>query len=175
MKLLKKSIHQNIGNLENKTIFLRRSTRAITLHGEMILLLYTKRYDDYSLPGGGLDEGECLISGMTRELKEETGAKNIRDVKEFGIYEEFRPWYKEDFDVQHIVSYCYTCTIDKKLGESSLESYEISNGMKALWINIHDAISHNEEVMAKSNKKGFSIERETYLLDLIRKNMSFDR
>jgi hypothetical protein len=40
--------------------------------------------------------------------------------------------------------------------------------MKPVWINIHEAIAHNEETMASSEKKGMSIERETYLLHLIK-------
>jgi hypothetical protein len=39
--------------------------------------------------------------------------------------------------------------------------------MKAMWINIHDAIKHNEDVIKHSEKKGLSIERETFLLKRI--------
>jgi len=111
------------------------------------------------------------MNGMMRELREETGATNIKNIKPFGIYEEYRPWYKPDFDIQHIISYCYTCEIDKELGSATLESYEVNNGMKAVWINIHEAIKHNENTMATSEKKGMSIERETFLLKMIAKIM----
>jgi len=104
---------------------------------------------------------------MIRELREETGAQNITNISPFGIYEEYRPWYKIDFDIQHMISYCYTCKIDRVLGVSSLETYEIKNGMEAKWINIHKAIEHNLQIIASSEKKGMSIERETYLLKLI--------
>jgi len=164
MRHLHKSVHPEIQNLESKTIFERRATRAITLKGDDILLLYTERYHDYSLPGGGLDSNEDLVEGMIRELKEETGANNITDVAEYGIYEEYRPWYKPDFDVQHMISYCFTCNIDKELGDTNYEHYEVSNGMKPVWINIHKAIAHNEETIKNSKKKGMSIERETFLL-----------
>jgi ADP-ribose pyrophosphatase YjhB (NUDIX family) len=167
MKLLHTAKHPELGELDDLTCFERKATRAITLKGESILMLYTERYHDYSLPGGGLDDGEELIPGMIRELQEETGARNIRDIKEFGIYEEYRPWYKPDFDVQHMISYCYVCTIDEELGETNYESYEINNGMKAIWMNIHEAIAHNEKTIANSDKKGLSIERETFLLKLI--------
>lgn len=169
MKILKKTTHPKIDTLENKTIFQRKAARAIALSGNLILLLYTKRYDDYSLPGGGVDEGESLITGMTRELQEETGAQNVRDILEFGIYEEYRPWHKPDFDIMHMISYCYTCTVDEALGETSLEHYEVSNGMTPVWIDLDKAIAHNESVMAISDKKGMSIERETFLLRLIKK------
>jgi ADP-ribose pyrophosphatase YjhB (NUDIX family) len=172
MQILKTHYHPSITTLDEKSIFTRLATRSIVLQNELILLLYTARYDDYSLPGGGLDLKEDKIEGMRRELQEETGAQNIRNIQPFGAYEEYRPWYKPDYDIQHMISYCYTCEIDKELGAASMESYEIKNGMKALWININDAIQHNEKTMNSSTKKGMSIERETFLLKLIleRKN-----
>jgi len=53
-----------------------------------------------------------------------------------------------------------------------MESHEINNGMQAKWINIHDAIKHNENTMATSEKKGMSIERETFLLRLIAEDIA---
>ena len=171
MQNLKTHYHPELENLENKSMFTRLATRSIATQGTNILLLYTERYEDYSLPGGGLDVGEDKIEGMMRELTEETGAKSIRNIKPFGIYEEYRPWYKPDYDVQHMISYCYTCDIDKELGISNLESYEKKNGMKAVWFDIYEAIKHNKKTMATSDKKGMSIERETFLLELIVTNM----
>ncbi len=167
MQIIKTHYHSQITTLKDKSIFTRLATRSIAIQGDSILLLYTERYEDYSLPGGGLDAGEDQIEGMKRELSEETGAMNIQNIKPFGAYEEYRPWYKPDYDIQHMISYCYTCEIDKELGTANLESYETKNGMKAIWVNIHEAIQHNEKTMATSEKKGMSIERETFLLRLI--------
>ncbi|EGR2795152.1 DNA mismatch repair protein MutT [Vibrio cidicii] len=171
MRHLKTAVHPEIDHLDDKIIFKRNAARAICLDGEDILLLYTERYHDYTIPGGGLDEGEDVIAGMIRELQEETGATNIHNIKPFGIYEEFRPWYKGEANVMHMHSYCYTCNIDRELGETRFEQYEINNGMRPMWINIHQAIAHNEQTMAQSSKKGLSIERETFLLRLIAKEL----
>ena len=43
--------------------------------------------------------------------------------------------------------------------------------MKALWVNIHEAIKQNENIISTSEKKGMSIERETFLLQLIAKRI----
>ncbi|TRX54461.1 NUDIX domain-containing protein [Thalassomonas sp. M1454] len=170
MRLLKSTIHPDIAELvknQQGKQFNRKAARGIVLNGEDILLLYTERYHDYTLPGGGIDEGEDSITGLIRELKEETGAQNINVLSEFGLYEEFRPWYKDDFDIVHMESYCYVCRIADELLAPEFEEHEIQNGMKPVWMNIFDAIKHNEQTMAKSNKKGLSIERETFLLKLI--------
>ena len=150
MRLLKSTIHPDITDLSAKS-FTRKATRAIVLNGEDILLLYTKRYHDYSLPGGGIDDGESNIEGLIRELKEETGAHSVQNIQEFGLYEEFRPWYKHDFHIVHMQSYCYVCSIAEELQAPD----------------IHQAIAHNEHTIATSEKKGLSIERETFLLKLI--------
>lgn len=166
MKLLRTTIHADITDLSG-SLFTRKAARGIVLDGENILLLYTQRYHDFTLPGGGIDEGEEHIDGLIRELQEETGAHNITNIREFGLYEEYRPWHKGDFDIVHMKSYCYVCDIDHELKPTNLEAYEIQNGMTPVWKNIHQAIEHNEETIAKSPKKGLSIERETFLLKRI--------
>ncbi|EKO3550216.1 NUDIX domain-containing protein [Vibrio fluvialis] len=171
MRHLHIATHPEVEPLSQQRILQRKAARAIVLDGEDILMLYTERYHDYTLPGGGVDEGEDILQGMVRELEEETGAQNIHNIKPFGLYEEFRPWYKDDADVMHMVSYCFTCKIDRDLGDTNYEDYEIKNGMKPVWINIRDAITHNELTMAESEKKGMSIERETFLLRLIAKEL----
>lgn len=167
MQILRTYHHPDLSTLEDKTVFTRLAARAIAIVGNEILLLYTERYEDYSLPGGGLDGDEDRIAGMIRELTEETGAVNIRNIEPFGAYEEYRPWHKPDYDVVHMISYCYTCDVNKELGASSLESYEIKNGMTARWVDIHEAIEHNQMTLATSEKKGLSIEREIFLLEKI--------
>ena len=172
MRLLKTAFHpdvspEDITPASELTRIERRAARAIVLNGDKILLLFTQRYHDYSLPGGGIDEGEDKVAGLIRELQEETGAMGVRNVKPFARYDEYRPWYKSDADIIHMISYCYVCDIDEKLGDTAFESYEVSNGMEPLWVNIDVAIAHNEEVIANSDKKGLSIERETFLLRVI--------
>ncbi|WP_372760144.1 NUDIX hydrolase [Pseudoalteromonas sp.] len=173
MRPLKTLIHPSI-NINQGSQFTRITARAIAIHQQQILLMYTARYDDYSLPGGGVDAGETIEQGLIRELQEETGAQNIKLKKEFGLYQEYRPWYKDDFDIIHIKSYCYICSIDVTLGQAQLERYEQQNGMVAKWVNIHDAIAHNERTLASSDKQGLSIIRETYLLKEIAKQLQLN-
>jgi ADP-ribose pyrophosphatase YjhB (NUDIX family) len=172
MRLLKTAFHpdvspEDIALASKFTLIERHAARGIVVKGENILLLYTQRYHDYSLPGGGIDEGEDEITGLIRELKEETGAQGVRNVKPFARFDEYRPWYKANADIIHMISHCYVCDIDDVLGETAYESHEVSNGMTPLWVNIYDAIKHNEAVIANSDKKGLSIDRETFLLKVI--------
>jgi ADP-ribose pyrophosphatase YjhB (NUDIX family) len=169
MSILRSTIHPDVDTPNNN--FQRIATRGIITQGADILLIFTSRYHDYSLPGGGVNQGEDIVSGLLREVEEETGAQNIHNVVPYGIYEELRPWYKSNFDAIHMVSYCFTCEADRQLGTPRLEENEIKNGVSALWINIHAAIEHNLEVIAGNPKAGLSIERETYLLQKIAREL----
>lgn len=171
MRLLKKMLHKDISEIKGN-IFERKASRAIILDGNKILLMYTKRYNDYSIPGGGVDPDEDLIDGLKRELNEETGAKDIEVIKEFGIFEEYRPTHYEGYDLMHMTSYFYVCTINKELGAPNLEDYEISNGMTTIWIDIDEAINHNTKlIQSKDSKMGLSVERETFMLNLIKNEL----
>ena len=176
MRLLKTAFHPDIKLEDTKpdsdqTVVVRHAARGIVLKGDNILLLYTERYHDYSLPGGGIDDGEDEVAGLIRELKEETGARGIRNVRPFARYDEYRPWYKSDADIIHMISHCYVCEIDDELGETAFEAHEVNNGMKPVWMNIHEAITYNEYTIKNSAKKGLSIERETFLLKVIVKEL----
>ncbi len=172
MRLIRKYLHDDAKELANKSIFERTAARAIVIDGEDILLLYTKRYDDYSFPGGGVDPGEDITMGMIRELEEETGAKNIEVIAEFGIYEEIKPFWKKQYELIHMTSHFYICDIHKELGATNLEDYEIKNGMDAKWVNIYEAINHNRAVIeAQPESIGIYIDRELYMLEVVAKEL----
>ncbi|SIO96442.1 NUDIX hydrolase [Vibrio spartinae] len=150
----------------------RLASRAIVLNKQNeILALYTDRFDDYSLPGGGLRDGEDPIVGMVRELQEETGAYNVHNIQPLGIYEEFRPKGTEAGQVVHVVSYCYACKVADQLKEPTPENYEIQNGSHPVWLDIHQAIAHNEQALMDPSHHGENLGRETFLLRLAAKEL----
>lgn len=163
--------HKDIQEIEGR-IYKRRASRGIIVKDSKILLLYTERYNDYSFPGGGVHEGEDLVTGLKRELVEEVGAQNIQILSEFGYVDEFRPHNKATYDYMHMLSYFYICQIDEELQPAQLEKHEIANGMAPVWIDIEEAIEHNKQVMAKKEATmGLSIERETLALELVAKEL----
>lgn len=170
MKLLKKIVNPELDSLKGR-VFKRIAARGIILNDDKILLMYTKYYDDYSLPGGGVDSEEALIEGLKREISEETGARAIEVISEYGYIDEYRPYYKDDYDLMHMISYLYVCELKGELEEAQLEDYEIANGMKAKWVDINKAIQHNKKLMASKNSIGYSLERETYILECIKEDL----
>lgn len=143
----------------------RRAARGIVLRDDQILLLFTERYNDFSFPGGGVDDHEALLQGLHRELEEETGAQDIKVLSNFGFIEEFRPYRKPEYDLMYMISHFYVCDVALELQEVRMEGYEHANGMRPLWVNLHEAIAHNSDVMRRQDQKmGLSIERETFVL-----------
>ena len=51
-----------------------------------------------------------------------------------------------------------------------MESYEVANGMRPLWVGLEEAIAHNRGVMQRREQTmGLSIQRETLMLEHVRR------
>lgn len=166
MRLLFDLVHPRFP-AEPRAVLERVAVRGVVMRDRQLLLLYTARYDDYSLPGGRVDAGEDLHVALCRELEEETGARNVRVVAEFGRIDEARPHWGPH-DAMRMQSFVYVCVVDDELGASRMEDYEHANGMRPVWIDADEAIAHNRATMARAEAAmGLSIERETRLLERI--------
>lgn len=163
MTLLHTLVHPGVTRDGN--VLERQAVRAIIMRDQHILLLYTRRYDDYSFPGGGLAPGEEPIEGLRRELVEETGAANVAVAGCLGYLDEYRPPPKGGHDVLFMRSHFYLCRVEGELGAPAPEAYEVANGMVPRWIEISAASAHNRRVLeARPASMGLSIERETWML-----------
>lgn len=171
MKLLTELIHPELKTREGR-ILRRHAARGIVLRDDKILLLFTDRYNDFSLPGGGIDHDEDIHVALTRELEEETGARDIQVREHFGFIEEYRPHWKPEYDLMHMTSHFFVCDVAPELSAVRMESYEIANGMKPVWVAVQEAMTHNRMVMSRQEKTmGQSIQRETYMLERISREL----
>lgn len=170
MKLLKELIHPSLATQTGR-ILRRQAARGIVMRQQdQILLLFTERYNDFSFPGGGIGEDEDMERALSRELEEETGARDIRVNAYFGYIEEYRPYWRPDYDLMHMTSHFFLCDIAPELAEVRMESYEVANGMRPVWVSVEEALHHNLEVMSRQEKTmGQSIQRETFMLETIHK------
>ncbi len=167
MKLIKQLVHPEVKSFDGN-ILKRQAARGIVLRQQSILLLFTERYNDFSFPGGGLGPGEEPEVGLQRELEEETGARNVRVHSHAGFIEEYRPHKRAGFDLMHMISHFFVCDVDPELQATRMESHEVANGMRPLWVDLHEAIAHNRSVMQRQEKSmGMSIQRETFMLEKV--------
>ena len=164
MQLITEIVHPDLKSKQGR-VFRRHAARGIVIRDDQILLLFTERYNDFSFPGGGLDGDEDIVTGLKRELEEETGAREIQVLQHYGYIEEYRPYWKPQYDLMHMTSHFYQCEVAPQLEPVRMENHEIANGMRPVWINLYEAISHNEAVMQRQElSMGQSIQRETFML-----------
>jgi len=172
MQRITQLIHPDLASMDG-VILRRKAARGIVLRDERILLLYTERYDDFSFPGGGVDPDEDIHAGLRRELEEETGARDVTVQQDYGFIEEYRPHWKPEYDLMHMISHFFVCDIAAELAEVRMESYEVANGMRPLWMGLDEAIAHNQAVMdSRARSMGQSIQRETFMLQYVRNDQN---
>jgi len=69
---------------------------VLPLNGQLLLTFQAGIFDEYQLPGGGIDAGESPIAALHREVFEETGWK-IAAPRRIGAFRRFT--YMPDYDL----------------------------------------------------------------------------
>ncbi len=100
--------------LENKIPTATRYTvRAIIIKDKQLMMTYSKKFDDYMTPGGGVEENEDFVEALKRELIEEVGV--VADtIKPIGYIEELRSGQKDSILYQK--SHYFEVTIQSMVG-----------------------------------------------------------
>ncbi|ENB9401962.1 TPA: NUDIX hydrolase [Bacillus paranthracis] len=106
---------------------------------------YRNRYD---LPGGSLEEGESLLAGLHREMKEETGLK-VKVVNQIGTVDfQFPSKFKEYTHVHHIAVFY---VVERCEGEFKVpEQFEGQDSIGARWIPLESITEHNSSPLVCS-------------------------
>jgi 8-oxo-dGTP pyrophosphatase MutT (NUDIX family) len=135
MKLLKLLNDENITEKEVENFKHRRAVRVIAFDTDgKIALVHAKIRNYYTLPGGGVEEGETLEEGAIREVKEEAGCA-VKITGEVGIVKEY-------LKAKELINetFCYVADVLGDKGKLNLLSYEIEEGMEVIWVDINEAI-----------------------------------
>jgi 8-oxo-dGTP pyrophosphatase MutT (NUDIX family) len=155
-------------NLHNQTRQkYRLAARGIILKDDKILMIYSRFYNDYTFPGGGVENGEDEILALKRECVEEAGVE-VENVRPFCKIFEKRELDEETFLLHE--SHFYLCDISK-FTERHLEDYEIALGYETVWLSIDDAIKSDEKKMQILTEKDYKgvLERELLVLKKLKK------
>ena len=175
MKKISETIYEE--NIElNENVKLRETVRAVILNEkDEVFMLYSKLYNDYTFPGGGIKPLEKHMEGLKRELKEEVGAVDIDVLSPLGYIEEIRYGINSSNNVYRQKSYYYLCNINE-IGETNYVGHENEQGLEMRWVSIDEVIDHNEKVNNLRDEelnKGFKtvLIRENAVLNYIKGNL----
>lgn len=128
---------------------IRRAVRAILFDSEeKIALLNIAGSGFYSLPGGGVDEGESLETALVREIQEETGCR-FTLTGEVGWIEEQRARFSL---IQQ--NYCWQAKVAGEKGTPCLTEEEAAEDTRLEWHPIHTAL----ELVEGSYTDGYRID-----------------
>lgn len=106
----------------------RLTARAIVKNqNSCYAVMYSEKFKLYSLPGGGIEDGEDVLTALRREIYEETGCI-CDEVKELGIVAENRA----SLDYTQI-NYYFVVTTTHTPGENHLTDAEQASRTVVQW------------------------------------------
>ena len=136
MKLLKRiTVKKCFDPTINTDVKPYNAARAVLLDdNNMIAVLYLRKYEFYTLPGGGIDHGETAVQGLAREMLEETGC-NCEIIHHLGIIEENSLTYN-----WWVHSECFLARIKGEKGTPSLTQRELDEEPHVQWHSMQEAL-----------------------------------
>ena len=161
----------------NGSVGRRPSVRGIILKDETIAMMYSKKYNYYKLPGGGIESDESLAQTLIREVREESGLiVKPETIKEYGCVRRIEKGRFEDIFIQD--NYYFTCETEEVLVEQELEDYELDEEFVLEFVSIWHAISVNEcsNHFEKEEIVTFRgmLERENRVLKILQEEMKLE-
>lgn len=155
---------------ENYCRFKRPSVRAVIISDKKLAMVYSKKYDYYKFPGGGIESNEDHITALKREVLEETGLTILdSSVKELGSVLRIQKSSFAERTIFEQQNFYYLCDVDDTLDLQSLDDYESDEGFTLNFVSASDAVMTN-----KSHSHGdydlILIERETRVIEYLVEN-----
>ena len=142
----------------------RLTARAIVKNKQgLYAVMYAQKFNLYSLPGGGVEDGEDILSALHREVLEETGCECDR-IEELGCVLENRA--HADYTQK---SYYYIVTTSGPRRETELTEEERSNKTQVQWHTLEKAYELIASPVHDSNQRKFLQARDVTALDVYMK------
>lgn len=143
----------------------RVGCRGLVVKDNKVLLSCEQRKNVYMSPGGGLEAGEALEECVIRELAEEAGFK-VRVVKPFVKVKEYA------YEVLWENNY-FVCEIEGECERHLTESEEY-NKVKAVWVDIDEAIKIFADYQSKETDQASLYLREYTILKRLKNKKEVD-
>ena len=148
--------------------FIRPSVRSIIIKDNKVAMVYSKKYDYYKFPGGGIEKDESNIDALIRETFEETGLSIIpTSICEYGYVHRIQKGQIEAIFIQD--NYYYLCDVESNVLSQNLDDYEAEEEFTLITIDSITAIHTNRE-KSHGPKDQTMLEREALVLEMLIKD-----
>lgn len=159
MKLITETTDKDIlGTDELSSAEPRYTARAILKNGNLYAVMYAKKFNLYSLPGGGIDDGEDIITALKREILEETGC-TCGNISELGMVKENRA--SADYTQ---CSYYFVVEADR-FGTPQLTDAEKNNKTELQWHKLSETIKLINDFQPKTYQQQYLKARDVAALN----------
>lgn len=151
MKLIKEITDKEVLGTDGLSSAKPRYTARAILKNEdnKYAVMYSHKFNLHSLPGGGVDEGEDVVSALKRELLEETGCL-CDDIKELGYVSENR--FHCDYTQ---ISYYFTVETSGTTQKTQMTEDEIINNTETQWHTLETMITLISSPVYDTNQRKF--------------------
>ena len=136
----------------------RYTARAVVKNGDLYAVIHSEKFHPYSLPGGGIDDGEDIVTALKREILEETGC-TCGKITELGMVKENR--VQADYTQ---ISYYYVVEADS-IGLPQFTETEINSGTALQWHKFSDMIRLINNIQPKTYQQQFLKARDVAALN----------
>jgi 8-oxo-dGTP pyrophosphatase MutT (NUDIX family) len=145
--------------------FVRPSVRSIIIKDSKVAMVYSKKYDYYKFPGGGIENGENEIDALKRETFEEAGLMIVpHSIREYGYVHRIQKGAVEAIFIQD--NYYYLCDVESTVLSQNLDDYEADEEFTLVNIDPKTAINTNRE-QPHGPKDQIMLEREALVLEML--------
>ena len=121
--------------------FSRPSARAIVIQGGRVAMVYSRKFQHFKFPGGGIEPGESRETALLREAREEAGlVLDPKSVRPYGFVHRIEKGGAEPIFLQDNF---YYLADPQAVVPQELDGYEAEEGYTLRWVLPREAIEQN--------------------------------